>query len=192
MSKFIHHERITSDWMSEEEGFDVIEDSEGFKVYEGSMIVAEAGTLHGAIRRAKRLLATADARHKEEVQRRLYRHRLSGLVGNLVTGKVRDRDGRVFFAAKQGDRLWVDPEYLEEVHPIIDARAERARRAMAGGDYQSMDDLITDLLHLADVEGQDFDLVVEDARNQFENETGKGDDIEQDARRYFAETGKLG
>lgn len=77
-------------------------------------------------------------------------------------------------------------------HPIIDARAERARKAMAGGDYESMDDLITDLLHLADVEGRDFDLIVEDGRHQYDHETGKGDDIEQDARRYFAENGKLG
>jgi hypothetical protein len=76
-------------------------------------------------------------------------------------------------------------------HPIIDARAERARKAMAGGDYGALSDLITDLLHLADVDGLDFDEIVEDARDQWRGETGKGDDIEQDARRIFKEEGVL-
>jgi hypothetical protein len=70
MSKFIHHERITSEWMGEEEGFDVVEDSDGFKVYENSMVMAERDTLEEAIEEAERLLAVEDQRHAEDVERR--------------------------------------------------------------------------------------------------------------------------
>jgi hypothetical protein len=70
MAKFIHHERITSEWMGEEEGFDVVEDSDGFKVYENSMVLAERDTLEEAIEEAERLLAAEDQRHAEDEERR--------------------------------------------------------------------------------------------------------------------------
>lgn len=75
---------------------------------------------------------------------------------------------------------------------INKARSERAVKAMKAADYDSTADLIADLLHYCDQEQLDFDLMVEDARRNYENECGPGDDIEQDARRLFAETGKLG
>jgi hypothetical protein len=76
-------------------------------------------------------------------------------------------------------------------HPVIDARADRARKALAGGDYEGIDDLITDLWHLCEVERFDMFEMIRKGQDQFKSETGEGDDIEQDVRRHFDETGTL-
>jgi hypothetical protein len=76
-------------------------------------------------------------------------------------------------------------------HPIIDARADRARKALAGGDYEGIDDLITDLWHLCEVERFDMFEMIRKGQDQFKSEDGEGDDIEQDVRRHFDETGRL-
>jgi hypothetical protein len=85
-----------------------------------------------------------------------------------------------------------DARKTAEGAAINKARAERAVKAMKGGGYEATADLIADLLHYCDEEELDFDLMVEDARRNYQNERGPGDDIEQDARRLFAETGQLG
>jgi hypothetical protein len=77
-------------------------------------------------------------------------------------------------------------------HPIMQARADRARKAMKDGGYESVQDLLTDLMHLCEEDREEyFPEAMQNAQGQFHNETGEGDDIEQDARRHFDETGKL-
>jgi hypothetical protein len=75
---------------------------------------------------------------------------------------------------------------------INKARADRARKALTDGGYKLVEDLLADLMHLCDEDREEyFPQAVQNAQLQFRNEKGPGDDIEQDARRIFAEEGTL-
>jgi hypothetical protein len=122
MSKFIHHERITSDWMSEEEGFDVIEDSEGFKVYENSMVVAERDTLEEAIEEAERLRSEEDFKRSREERQKIVEAREAKLlkseaeeIANVTCFLINARGAKFQTRyARQG--------LLEHLIPILQAR----------------------------------------------------------------------
>jgi hypothetical protein len=80
-------------------------------------------------------------------------------------------------------------------HPVNNERADSAAAALAsyggggdmvtGGALESLTDFLSDLMHLCDREGIDFDHQLESARNHFNCEAGEGDDIEQDRRRLW-------
>jgi hypothetical protein len=122
MEKFIHHERITSDWMSEEEGFDVIEDSEGFKVYENSMVLAERDTLEEAIEEAERLRAEEDSKHSSEERQKIVEAREAKLfeaeaeeIANVACFLINAR-------ARKFQTRYAAQGLLEHVIPLLQAR----------------------------------------------------------------------
>lgn len=84
---------------------------------------------------------------------------------------------------------------MKTLHPINLARAERAQKALDAyvgeeGSLHELGDFLSDLMHLCDRDGIDFDLQVENARYHAAAEDGdRPDDIEQDNRRMFAENG---
>jgi hypothetical protein len=71
LRKFIHHDRASSDWMAEDEGFDVIETEDGFHVYDRDRLEETYDTLDEATEAMHRLLEEADAAHTEEERKKL-------------------------------------------------------------------------------------------------------------------------
>jgi hypothetical protein len=71
LRKFIHHDRASSDWMAEDEGFDVIETEDGFHVYDRDRMEETYDTLEEATEAMHRLLEEADATHTEEERKQI-------------------------------------------------------------------------------------------------------------------------
>jgi hypothetical protein len=122
MEKFIHHERITSDWMGEEEGFDVIEDSDGFKVYENSMVVAERDSLEEAVEEAERLRAEEDRQRSEADRQRIVEAR----EAKLLQGEAEEiANMACFLINARGAKFqtrYARQALLEHVIPILQER----------------------------------------------------------------------
>jgi hypothetical protein len=122
MSKFIHHDRATSDWMDEEDGFDLIETDDGFHVYRRDRMEETYDTLDEATDAMHRLLEEEDAKHSEEERKRVVEAREKKLfqteaeeiadIACLIINR-RARNFQTRYAA-QG--------LLEHVIPILQAR----------------------------------------------------------------------
>jgi hypothetical protein len=71
MSRFIHHDRVSSDWMDEDDGFDLIETRDGFHVYRQDRVEETYDTLDEATEAMHRLLQEADDGHTAEEREKL-------------------------------------------------------------------------------------------------------------------------
>ena len=77
-------------------------------------------------------------------------------------------------------------------HPLNQRRAASALAACKAAEVEFVEgklepcgitDLLSNMMHLCEQEGIDFDAQLESARGHYEAEQGDGDDIEQDCRR---------
>ncbi len=122
MDKFIHHERITRDWMTEEQGFDVIETGDGFNVYENSVNVITFDTLEEAIEEAERLADLEDQRHSAEERQKIVEAREAKL---LKSEAEEIANVACFLINQQGAKFqtrYARQAILEHLIPILEAR----------------------------------------------------------------------
>lgn len=63
MSLFIHHESVMPAHGGDEDGFDIVETSDGFTIWHQSMSYGDFTTLAYAMREAERLAAIFDQEH---------------------------------------------------------------------------------------------------------------------------------
>lgn len=122
MGKFIHHDRSTSDWMDEEDGFDLIETDDGFHVYRRDRMEETYDSLDEATEAMHRLNEEADAEHSEQERKRIVEAREAKLL-KLEAREIADT--ACFLINQRGAKFqhpYARQAILEHLIPILEQR----------------------------------------------------------------------